>query len=281
MHIVPHEQQKVLLTMVLLSLFKERSRTLLAPSNKAILGELIRANIKLINHNTFVGAMWSLFSPVIIFIFMYTIFHDIFGDVIPHYPFYLFIGITCVNFFISLTSYSLYALRNNKDVVVNSMTLRETVIIANAVPHIYKFLLEMLVCIVISLCMRLLTITTLVLLMPLLMSFIMMTMGIGLLLTIGFSFTRDVQHIWSLAARLLFFLTPVFYSLDDVGPTIARVQYILNPITPYICAIRNTFLGAAASWWPVYLHCLAQGTVILGAVYVVFLILEHTIDEYV
>ncbi len=267
--------------MTTMALFKDRVITFMSRENRMRLFELVRANIMLIDHNTFLGALWSFCAPVIIFIFMYAIFRNVFGNAIPHYPFYLFIGITCVNYFISQTGLAVYLLIVQKELIINSLTMRETVILASAVPYIYKFLIDIGVCVIIGLWIQTLSFFDLLLLLPLLASFIMATLGIGMVIMIGFNLLRDVAHVWGLVVRLLFFLTPVFYSLSDMHPTVAMLQYWLNPLTPFIGAFRDLFLTRGPFFWAVYGHCLLLGSMIFAGAYLIFLLLEHRIDECV
>jgi ABC-type polysaccharide/polyol phosphate export permease len=159
--------------------------------------------------------------------------------------------------------------------------MRETVILASAVPHIYKLLIELGVCIVIAMWTKMLTISDIFFLIPLSVSFIMMTLGVGIVVMVGFNILRDVAHAWGLIARLLFFLTPVFYSLSDINPRVATLQYWVNPLTPFICAFRDIFLVDGKFLGGVYAHCLFQGPLFLGLAYIIFLTLERKIDECV
>jgi len=74
-----------------------------------------------------------------------------------------------------------------------------------------------------------------------------------------------------IASRLLFFATPVFYTLDSLGPVARRAVYWLNPVTPFVLAFRNVFLAGEALDLVVHAHALALGVAYFVVGYGVFL----------
>jgi ABC-2 type transport system permease protein len=79
--------------------------------------------------------------------------------------------------------------------------------------------------------------------------------GCGLILAPLAAMYSDVQRLMRLAMRLLFFGTPVLYSLADVearlGPTLAKM-FIYNPFVGIIELYRAAFFdGEFVGWRPV------------------------------
>ncbi|MGJ9383983.1 ABC transporter permease [Salipaludibacillus sp. CF4.18] len=61
-------------------------------------------------------------------------------------------------------------------------------------------------------------------------------------------YLRDIRNMMQYIARMLFYLSPVMYSISDVPENLARYLYI-NPLVPLITAYRNTFLYAKLPDW--------------------------------
>jgi ABC-type polysaccharide/polyol phosphate export permease len=90
-------------------------------------------------------------------------------------------------------------------------------------------------------------------------AYVAFVLGVGFVLAIAHCFTSDVEHVWMIASRLLFFATPVFYTLDSLGPLAQRAVYWLNPVTPFVLAFRNVLLSGEALDPVVHVHALAVG----------------------
>ena len=55
------------------------------------------------------------------------------------------------------------------------------------------------------------------------------------------SFTRDVAHLMISIVPVFMFVTPIFYSIDDVPPNL-RIYLHLNPIGNYVEMMRDLLL---------------------------------------
>jgi lipopolysaccharide transport system permease protein len=69
-----------------------------------------------------------------------------------------------------------------------------------------------------------------------------LSLGASLFLCGLVVFLSDLNYVWGLFCRLLFFITPVFYSLQIVGEGIARSVLELNPLTGLIMLAREALL---------------------------------------
>lgn len=78
---------------------------------------------------------------------------------------------------------------------------------------------------------------------------VLMTLGLSWFLASLGVFVRDVQPmVMIVVGRLLFFLTPIFYSLDNVHGK-ARVVLLLNPMTTIVTNARKTLLWGERPDW--------------------------------
>ena len=80
---------------------------------------------------------------------------------------------------------------------------------------------------------------------PILVLLLTFTIGTGLILSLVFVSIRDVQQIWVVVLRLLFFLTPVFYSIQ-VAPAGLRHFIMLNPLAVVIVQARHVLIDPTA-----------------------------------
>lgn len=250
---------------------RERAARLFTPSNANLFRELAWANLQLSDHNSVLGALWGLLAPSLMLAVMWLVFRSRFGHEVAAYPLYLLVGIVTVGFFLTATRYLMNLFNTNRSLLLDSTVPRETLVVSNLIPHVYKFGIELALCVALAASYGFLSWRAGLLLGPLVVAYLGFVLGVGFLLAIVHCFTSDVEHVWMLASRLLFFGTPVFYTLDSLGGAAARAVYLLNPLTPFVLAFRNALVAGEPLEPLVHAHALALGAGAFVLGYAVFL----------
>jgi lipopolysaccharide transport system permease protein len=248
-----------------------RAKRLARPANRTILLEMVRANIKASDYHSFLGGIWSLLGTTVMLAAFYYVFSKHFGQGIPGYPLYLLVGIIMVNFFITATSHLLKVLSYNRDIALNSTIPRENLVLATISINAWKLAIELAICTLISAAYGFYAWGSALLFIPVLLSFLALVLGVGLALSLAFCFARDAEHVWAIFSRLFLFVTPVFYTVESVSPTMRILISYLNPLTPYLKAFRAIFMHGGALGAAALVHCLFMGPAALGAAYLIFL----------
>jgi lipopolysaccharide transport system permease protein len=102
---------------------------------------------------------------------------------------------------------------------------------------------------------------------PLLVILIMMAVGIGLLVSAGSLFYRDVRYLVEVFLNFAIFFTPVFYTVKMFGQK--GRWLLLNPVAPILEGFSSLTRGQTPDWnWVFY--SLAFGTLTLYFAYVLF-----------
>ena len=78
--------------------------------------------------------------------------------------------------------------------------------------------------------------------------FVLLMMGFSWLLSAIGVYFRDIQHIVGLLMTGVLFLSPIFYSIDRLGPTLQFV-IMLNPITFIVTQMRTVLLEGQLPDW--------------------------------
>jgi ABC-type polysaccharide/polyol phosphate export permease len=112
----------------------------------------------------------------------------------------------------------------------------------------------------------------LLLLVPLLAALYAFAVGLALVVSVLHAYFRDVAPI--LAAVLLpwFFVSPIFFDPSDItsDPGYRDALQWVNPIAPFITAVRDVVYGGVAPQAEVLLYVLGAALVALGAGIVLF-----------
>jgi lipopolysaccharide transport system permease protein len=98
---------------------------------------------------------------------------------------------------------------------------------------------------------------------PLLATVVVLAVGIGLLVSAGSLFYRDVKYIVEVFLTFAIFFTPVFYDVDMFGPK--GRWLLLNPIAPLLEGFSSIVYGRAPDWnWLIYSVAFALFTLIFA-----------------
>ena len=247
-------------------MMQNRPKKLFTRASWNLLVELIRAQFKLIDHNSLLGFLWSFLGPLAMFAVTYAIFSVRFGKNIPAYPLYLLSGIILVNFFVNATFQVMQSFYAAMPVMLNTTAPRKVILIANVGIVLYKFLLELLFCVALSFFYNKFSLAMSILAIPILLAFIAFILGISSVLALCNCLVRDVEHLWILLSRVFFFITPAFYELKDISPWASRLVYFANPLTPFVVSLRSLLMGGfdATSYgysllWGVFFFALGLG----------------------
>ena len=260
---------------------KTKLERLFTNYNRNLLKELIYADFKAYDRNSILGILWNLLNPAATLLIMYCVFENRFGHSIHFYPFYLLIGVVMVNFFITVTSKMIGSISNNRYIVLNSTIPREDFILADLFVHTYKFSIELVLCWLISIFYGVFAWQAILLILPLLAAYIGLALGVGLIIALLHCIAMDIEHIWRIAARLLLFITPVFYELSHISHLFSKIIYWFNPLTPFLIAFRQLFIwnNALDAVNYCYSICWGFGFLVLG--YMIFVAFENVAIERV
>lgn len=93
-----------------------------------------------------------------------------------------------------------------------------------------------------------------------------MSVGLGWLLASTGAYVRDTQHVVRALLQLMFFLTPIVWTLDVLPSEKIRTLVMLNPIAVVVESARSlVLLNESPNWyWVVYAMVFALMVYVLG-----------------
>jgi lipopolysaccharide transport system permease protein len=91
---------------------------------------------------------------------------------------------------------------------------------------------------------------------------------------------RDVQHLMTVVLTFWFYLTPIFYDLDQLPPSIST-WFSLNPMTTIVSAHRAVTLYGKAPDWTALGYTTLAGAIIVAFGLLVFRSLEDAFIDQV
>ena len=263
-------------------------RGLLDKKNRVLLYELVKTDFKLRYQGSFLGVLWSVLKPILLFAVMYTVFVKFlkFTDGTPQYPIILLLGISLWSFFTEATNVGMQSIVGRGD-ILRKINFPKYIIILSAMT---SSLISLAINLVVVVIFAVITIhatqanfTALVLLVPLsITQLFLLAFGISLFLSTLYVKFRDIGHIWEVVLQILFYSMPIIYPLTQVanlhvlGVEVQKI-IMLIPVAQTIQDIRHNLISpetVPTTWstidnpWLVLIPIVLTVTIIgIGAIY--------------
>jgi ABC-2 type transport system permease protein len=192
---------------------------------------LAATEFKLRYFGSVLGYLWTLLRPLMLFGVLYVVFTHVvrFGQEVPHYPVVLLAGIVVFNFFSEATSGGLTSLVSRENLLRKVAFPRASVPIAVSLTAAANLALGVLVVLIFAVIDGVTPSATWILFLLAVVAVVALATSVGVLLSVLFIRYRDAQPIWEVALQLLFWGTPIIYTIESV-PDSARELVILSPL---------------------------------------------------
>jgi ABC-2 type transport system permease protein len=204
-----------------------------------LLGRLVRKEVSVRYHGSFLGWLWSFAKPVAQFGVYYLavgVFIRV-GGTIEAYPVYLFAGLIILNFFSEALGNATKSLTDNEELIRKIYLPRELFPSASVIVAFINFIPQLVVLLVVVLCLgwhpTILSIAAILVAVVIVGLF---ALGLGLLLGALNALFRDAQNFVELILVVVVWLSPVLYqeTLLQNMPAWIGILYRLNPLTPAV-----------------------------------------------
>lgn len=211
---------------------------------KELVWMLAKTDFKLRYHGSVLGYLWAILKPLLMFTILNFVFSSIFnprGTGNEYYSLQLLVGIILFNFFSEGTSAGMASLLAKSQLVTKIYIPRWTIILASTINAAMIFLMNLVVVVIFfafkgfmpSFSSILISVLFAVLLYVIILAFSFFTAP----LYVKF---RDLAMIWEVVSTMLFYATPIFYSLTMMPVYIQQIL-LVNP-TAFIIHFTKTAL---------------------------------------
>jgi ABC-type polysaccharide/polyol phosphate export permease len=207
-----------------------------------LLGEIAISQFKMKDQSSFFGFIWSFLHPLIILIVLYVFFNGGIGKHVEHYAIYLLIGIIHFQHFSNTTGASMTSLYSMRQLTANTVIPKEILVIGVVISNSVEFIISMFICVFIAYWAGVPFSWTVVLLPLVVLLQVVMVLWVSFFLSCLYVFVRDIAYIYQVFLRILFFITPTFYTPAFLGAGPARYIVLLNPLAYLIGFSRSLII---------------------------------------
>lgn len=225
-----------------------------------LLQNLVKRDLKVRYRNSILGVLWSLLNPL----FMMLVFSLIFGKLIPRedirqYPVFFLVGLLPWNFFSGSIMSGTVSITSNAPLIKKVFFPRVLLPSASLLSNLVNFLIAFLVLLFFLFSSGIGLSIHALWLPALLLTQLLFALGLVLILSTFYVFYRDVVMILEVVMLAWFFLTPIIYPLDWLGPeqTIMGITFSpavvmrwVNPMASIVDGYRTVLWGTMGSSGP-------------------------------
>jgi len=228
---------------------------------RELLGILIQRNLKIRYKGSALGFFWSLLSPLFLIV-IYSVFLRLLK--VPIELPVLVSGIIIWQFLSLCLGDSLGAIVGNANLVTKTAFPRIILPVAMVLANAINFLLSSTVLLAYLLIVKV-TFGPVYLLPVMFLSQLALCLGMALIIASANVFFRDTEHILSVVLLAWFFLSPVVYTVQDVGAIAsdwARLSF-LNPMAGIITGYRAALMSVVHPGWGLLAGSMLVGWLVL------------------
>ncbi len=213
---------------------------------------LARTEFKLRYFGSVLGYVWSLVRPLLFFGVILLVFSTIFNfqGKIKNYPVYLLTGIVLWTYFGEATAGCVSCLVDREGLLRKVRFPRMVIPLSVSLTALFNLGMNFIAVIVFALVSgiepRLLWLE----LIPIVLGFVVLATGVGMLLSALYVRFRDIQPIWEVIAQVLFYISPIMYPasvyLGHNGHDyhLQRIA-LLNPAATLLTQMGHAFIDPA------------------------------------
>ncbi len=195
------------------------------------------------------GYLWSLMRPLLLFGVLYTVFSLFleFGDEVEYYPVALLLGIIMYSFLQEATTSATRSLVTRENLVRKVDFPRAAVPAAAVLTAVLNLALNLVPVLIFLVASGGGTPRLSWLEFPfLLLGLILFAFGLAMLLSALFVRYRDVEPLWDVFMQILFYATPILYTVqlvaDKSSETVAHTMVMINPLAVLMQQSRHAFV---------------------------------------
>jgi ABC-2 type transport system permease protein len=193
------------------------------------------------------GYLWSLARPLMLFGVLLAVFTQVFriGSEVPNYPVLLLFNIVLFGFFQEATTTATQSLVGQESIIRKTQFPRLVIPLAVVLTTAFNLGLNLVAVLVFVLAWGIDPVWTWLLFPVLLLALFVFTTAVSMIVSALYPRFRDTALIWSVAATVLFYASPVLYPLEFAPGSLQDVL-ALNPLAVILAAGRDWVIDPSA-----------------------------------
>lgn len=242
--------------------------------------ELVKRDFTLKYKHTILGMVWSILSPLCMFLIMWIVFKDILGSNINHFAIYMFTGQIVFSFFNDATTQGMTSLLDNAGIFTKVNVPKYMFLLSKNVSSLINFGLTLIILFSFTIADGLHITSAYIMLIYPVGCLILFNVGLGLILSAMFVFFRDMQYLWGIFSQLIMWVSGIFYSVTSLDKSLQGI-FLLNPIYSFISYFRSIIIDNAIPSLETHLVILGYSLLVVGVGAFIYKKFNHEFLYYI
>jgi ABC-type polysaccharide/polyol phosphate export permease len=206
---------------------------------RSLVGNLVAKDLKVRYKSSVLGFFWSLLNPLLIMLVFTFVFTQLLGETIPHFPVFVLIGLLSWNWTAASVSGGTTSLVDNAPLINKVYFPRMLLPISSVASNMANYLLAFPVVFLFMGLYRM-EFTAWLLYLPVIV-LVQATFLVGLVLILAalHIYFRDTTVLVEVGLTAWFFMTPIFYRVEDVVPDMVSWMYWVNPMASIVAELHT------------------------------------------
>lgn len=180
-------------------------------------------DLKLRYRSSILGILWSFIEPLLMLTILWIVFSSILKNDILNFPIFLLLGIILFQLYSRVTAMGMESILMRQG-IVSSISIPKMVFpIAASLTAFYMMCFEFIVFFVFLGVFQYLPPVTILFLPVVIFLVFILSLGIAIPFSVLNVHYRDVRSIWTIILQGTFFMTPIFYELENLPQEIKQV----------------------------------------------------------
>ena len=234
-----------------------------------LLAEIVRRNIKVQYRDSVLGIFWTFLQPLLSTFVLVAVFSNIFNNKTEYYPIYVLCGRLLYDFYSQTTKRGMRSITTAAGIIKKVYVPKYIYPLGNTLSCFVTFIISLLVLVAFMIyyvCFEgmPLSFNVLLFIVPVLILYIL-SFGIGMILATLSVFFKDIEYLYEVFCMLLFYLTPVFYNVDNlhISNKIIKMALMANPLYSIVGMFRYAIMGLGEWNWNYFFYSLGFAIVMV------------------
>lgn len=206
---------------------------------RSLVTNLVAKDLKVRYKSSVLGFFWSLLNPLLMMLVFTFVFTQLLGETIEHFPVFVLIGLLSWNWTSASVSAANTCLIANAPLINKVYFPRMLLPISVVASNMANYVLALPVIFLFMGIYRMEFTPWLLYLPVIVLVQATLLTGLALILSALHVYFRDTTVLVEVGLTAWFFLTPIFYRVEDVVPDLVSWMYWLNPMASIIAELHT------------------------------------------
>lgn len=218
-------------------------------NRRYLLWELVKKGIKLKYRRSYLGIIWSLLEPILTTIVLTIVFGTLLGRGGRDFPMYILCGRLMYSYFSTSTKAAARSIRSNASMIKKVYVPKYLYPMASVLFNFIIFLISLIVLVPLDIYGHIgVSLGWLLIFIPLIL-LLLMTFGVGMILSTITVFFRDMEYLWDVILMIIMYTAAIFYYPEKL--LASGYSWILkyNPLYCVVDLFRSCVLNKPLSMY--------------------------------